>query len=224
MSKAKTSCGGCVFAEIEEEQKGCKVGRLDRFIELGKAELIDGEGLPDIFLIDGICNMYKQDDGSGIFKQMEYQTQKTHLNITYFVISNGDTNEVNKTLAHVKKKERVVIANEGDRLSLSSLKDVENLLITQNLDEDQNSGNFLSEVFGKIKNSLTCVVRAGYNVPEDLEAIINRKVNTDLDIRLMYEFDECYVVNSEVARQLGFFIGSNLDEKIRKIVNAQESK
>lgn len=64
------NCKGCIFAEMSQDdiQDGCKAGRLEIFIDLGKASL---KG--DAFSLQRFCNMYRSDEWKGLRKNQEEQ-------------------------------------------------------------------------------------------------------------------------------------------------------
>ena len=222
-------CNGCAFAEVENwVQTGCKADRLNLF---KSKERIDGESekVADYYVIDGLCNMYRKDDETAISDQLSDQQDKIKPKLTYFVISDCDWQDIEGlrcTLKSINDGSDVVIADlagfilndlihEYD-LNIEASSKVKTFCVMDG-EKDISDEIFLSEIMGKIKNSLICVVWAGYNVAGNIEQDLDHSINIDMRPCLIYDYNTHYVLNSEVGRKIGYFLGSDLKSKLKAI-------
>jgi hypothetical protein len=219
--KPTTMCNGCIFATIENwKQVGCLANRSDKF----KKQKIDGESekVPDYYMLDGVCNMYRQDDGElTLEEQLTDQYNKVKPKITYFIIGDGDNPDcIAQTLVSIEDDADVhicLVQNGEKNIYPFTLGFTQNITTHGKIGDIQTINDFLSENMSKIKNSLICVLWAGYNVNEDIVAEMDDLLNIKLDRRVIYDFDDYYVFSSEVGRKVGYYAGRNLKDILTEI-------
>lgn len=215
----KTACNECVFAKYEtkdskQEQCGCLADRLQHFNKTMYADPV-----ADFYVLDGVCNMYRQDTDDHIQDQYEDQLEKVRPKITYFVVSSGDTNKIQDTLNSLVDGD-VVVANYGKFIPPNVLEyagDNKTMLVVNNMDTEQPKEEFLSYCCAKIKNSLICVVEAGYNIPDWLPEDLHQQINVDMYKKILFEYEDCYVTYSAIASRVNYFLTESLEVKLGRI-------
>jgi hypothetical protein len=210
MLKPHTSCNNCTFLVKEKEQVGCLAGRLDKFPKT----MSDG----GFYILEGICNMWRDkslDPESTIQELLQDQRDYVRPKVTYFVISGGNLDELTNTLNSLPLDAEVLIADTSPTLLPSLLLDFDLKISIVNLfDQEYSVDKFLEETYLKTPKSLTCVVQAGYNIPEGLEDDLDHKLNVELSKKILFEYENCFVTYSEVGKRLGF---TNLLEKLKGV-------
>jgi len=225
----KTMCNGCVFADVDDwVQTGCYTHRLELFKD---KELDPGllEKVAKYYVLDGVCNMYRKDDGTEIQDQERNQRELIKPRFTYFVIFGKDNSlaDLNDTLQSIDEGSDVRIIDlryetglrpfiEGYKLKIVVSSKLPSFQVMRD-DVDISDELFLSENMGKIKNSMICVVHSGYSVSGNIECDLDDLINVQMKLTLIYSYPGCYVVNSAVAKKLRYFLHTDLKEKLESI-------
>ena len=214
IKKPHTSCLGCTFALYSPEGEQADYCHANR-VQFFEKDLVD-HGDNKSFLLKGICNMYRECDGSSTSNQFIDQQNKVCVPITYFIKSYGDIDKVYETLKSIPYESSVIVAD----LTTNNMTELNNLdydiLVCHKIDEEMPDEIFFSEIARKSKKGMTCVVLAGYNVC-DASELLNTEININMSKEILFTTDNWYATYSIIGDTLSWFEGGDLMKKIQNI-------
>lgn len=191
-----TLCESCVFNNrYGEKQIGCKLGKLERFLERGEASFVDGT---NSYVIDRMCmfcrdnNWLKSNNWSEAMNRINKETEIRH---SYVVLYNKEDSfdSLKETLLSIKKQDKqfqILVINNKDN---GESQQVFNFLkeefrhfqhysvetIMPGFDHDDNS--LMKTYISKIKGSWFTIVKAGFIVPPTFTHELQKALNDNLE-------------------------------------------
>lgn len=213
MSQAKPYCKECVFATIDDDkQTGCRVGRIDKFIERGEASQSR-----DFYELSQFCNMMRPKEWLDKVNELgldELEVVEDQIIpiIGICVKDNGSDKQLRDTIDSILEidyqspKLKIVISSD-DTHSVPKLANLVNVLQTKwrnaevifHLLDIKRAKE--TEVFQKIAGAPYFIyMDAGQKIKKDFLQIINKSLNEDLDKVVVFDQDGVCAVRGSVMR------------------------
>lgn len=215
-------CSKCIFA-TGSPQDGCKVGRIEKFIERDKAER---KG--DFYSLSQFCNMYRDQTWDGGDDPVEKVIRQTKTSFGVAICDDlvDGTEELEKTLDSVEEaiinydvKKVVVI------LSLSAARNPEDIVKLVN--GLQSKGIFCeaiahrflfndrireTEVFQKIANlTYLTKIKGGDTIKPETFTSINQSIFHELEQIICFESQDAVIVHQNIVKS-EYYNHKNFDD------------
>lgn len=215
-------CSKCIFAIANPEQEGCKVGRLEKLIEKGRAKK-DGQ----FYSLTQFCNMYRDQtwDGGDDPEAKALKQTKTSFGVGVFDDSTETTEELEETLDAVMEaveaydKNKVVII-----LSLSATRKAEDIVYLVNKAQSRDmhceaiAHRFLfddkvreTEVFQKISNlTYLTKIKGGNKIKTSTFVDINQSIFHELNQLICFQSEDAIILHQNIVKS-EYFNHKNFD-------------
>lgn len=246
----KTSCGSCVFAINKSNfpcmtQTGCQLGRLEKFIKNGKAELSDNK---NHYIINGICNTCRGEEwksvhiGKNLIASVEKEIQITVDIVLYSVNGNGDfikdlEQRVNSCVKQKQiKPKKILIVIKNNNVKYQEVFDsVQELTepydipfrIIRVIDSETTLDECVSMGISKCTSQYTAVFDLKHQIPTNFITKFNTLINYDMKRIIMIEPTFEYggmVLQTNVFKLLGKNYNIPIFEKVKEVASEQEKE
>lgn len=214
----RTICRDCIFAEFTDDavtQIGCKLGRLDKFREKGKAHPIEDENGLEYYEINTFCNTCRNSEWDDKFSEpVERVLKEVELKVDAVIID--DTNHDNwqediltsvRSLINQNLRPcRIVIVCYRKTKPVTTLRDEMDKAgikydIVNVLDYSSSPYALLNHGVKRCRNQFYTVVESGDELPLDYFENINKIINDELGQFSMIEPKE-QLTGLTIQRQL----------------------
>lgn len=193
-----TLCESCVFNNrYGEKQIGCKLGKLERFLERGEASFVDET---NSYVIDRMC-MFCRDSGwmknKDFVEAVNKINEETKIRHTYVILYNKldafyglaiTLNSINKQ-KNADKFQILVVNNKNRNESgaiFEQLKTYSHQFKHFSVESimpgfDHNDNSLMKTYISKIKGSWFTIVKAGFIVPPTFTYELQKALNDNLE-------------------------------------------
>lgn len=202
MSKIKTSCKTCIFAQFDNDvQTGCSFGRLEKFKHQDKAKF-DNE--QNSFIIQSVCNTCRsekwaaQHQTENLIAAVEREIQ---IDLDFVIIAMGELDYAKIIDRAVKrsgecinqkriKPKNIVIVSDSKDLNYPKLRNTImefipdgqdiNIKVVKALDDNLSLYNYLDTGVQKCTSRFFATFEIDEIIPVNLIETFNTTINTDL--------------------------------------------
>lgn len=201
VSEIKTNCEKCVYAEFDElDQVGCKTGRLDKFNELGAANLHKDENR-SWYLLKRFCNLYRE-------KEQNLEDAKNQImlrfGITVYDHQEKYSNvaiESLKNYPYVKGKYKIVISSKHNTKAsdlfnyVNYFNKVEKIRCDLSVElTDEKSIIDYNACSKHIHCTHIVKINSDVEMPSGFLSYVNDSINNQLEQVMLYECDGVSVI------------------------------
>jgi len=242
----KTSCKTCIFAEGLYKQTGCQLGRLEKFLEQGRAN-IDQES-PDYYVINTICNTCRGEEwknnniGTNLVATVQREIQIGVDIVLYDVNSIDKINwKLEQTInACVKQRQikpkKIIVVVKSDTANYRELYDILQELtepydvpfqLVRVIEPEADVGRCVEMGIDKCSSQFVAVFDLEYKIPSNLLTRLNTTVNYDLQQVIMVEPTFQYsglIITRKVFKMLGKNYNFPIFEKIKEVAQDQDNE
>ena len=246
----KTSCGSCIFAVNKTSfpiitQTGCELGRLNKFIDNGKATLNENK---THYIIDCICNTCRGEKwkemhvGKNLIATVEKEIQITVDIVLYSFNGNGDvlkniTHRINSCVKQRQiKPQKILIVIKNNDIKYQAVFDVVQELtepydipfrIIRVIDSETSLDECVSMGISKCTSQYTAVFDIQHQIPSNFITKFNTLINYDLKRIVMIEPTFQYggmVLQTNIFKLLGKNYNMPIFEKVKELAKEQEKE
>jgi hypothetical protein len=214
----KTICRDCIFAEFTDDavtQVGCKLGRLDKYRDNGKATAIEDDNGLEYYEISTFCNTCRNPEWDDKFSDpVERVLKEVELKVDAVILDDSNhanwqdeiMTSVKSLLAQELRPCRIVIVcyRKNDKF-LNMRAEMEKAGIKYDivnvLDYAKSPYALLNQGVKKCRNQYYTVVESGDELPVDYFSKLNNILNNELGKFSMIEPQE-QLTGLTVQRQL----------------------
>ena len=248
IEKFTTSCKSCVFAEYEGTmQRGCGLGRLDTFLEQGRATRHNRDADVSHYIIDGICNASRGKEWSvrnatcNLEATVEREVQIT-MDFVLFSVDEDHTTLIKRVERAVsscvkqetiKPKSIVLVIKNSASIFQELYGAVQELTepygvpfqLVRVVENDADTGRSLEMGIDKCKSQFVAVFELAGSIPSNIIYRLNQLINYDLARMVMIEPVVGYsglIIPNNVFKLLGKNYNIPIYEKIREVAEEQD--
>ena len=235
----KTICRDCIFAEFTDDavtQIGCKLGRLDKYRDKGKAKPIEDENGLEYYEITTFCNTCRNKEWDDKFSDpVERVLAEIQLKVDAIIIDDSNHekwyDDIMVTVKNLINQElppcRIVIVCYKKTKPFSSLRDLMDKAgikydIVNVLEYSKSPYALLNHGVRKCRNQYYTVVESGSELPNDYFARLNSILNDELGQFSMIEPQD-QLTGLTVQRKLHQMIQNLTGKTELNIVDAVKS-
>lgn len=242
-----TSCGTCVFATHNNNtQVGCEIGRLEKFQKLGKTEL---DPTQTFFIIKTVCNTCRgqkwaqMNVGNNLIAAVEKEVQIT---LDFVILSIDDkVDKLQKNLPdmvnmclqqkHIKPKNIICVVRNTEINYSNLYDDIRDLTsvygipfqIVRVLDNEADILKCFDMGVVKCKSRYFASFMLTDNIPSNLIAVLNTKLNNDLiPVSMVEPYSQFsgMVLQTVLYKILGKNYNMPIFEKVREQAEIQDKQ